>query len=141
MEPNKYSMSGGDGELFLAVNGFVLCYAEKFTAVLNEHLKSYSFRGQKWTLPENYTAKIMLRGLTSPDPDIVRKIAADTSTLDFEFRGFYKSKNGFNYPIGLHKLFPVNGDLDDFLSGYVNEWEFSIGSLNDSLINEFKKAY
>ncbi|MDR2043264.1 MAG: hypothetical protein LBQ15_02655 [Clostridium sp.] len=42
MTANTYTMSGKDGELFLAVNGFVLAYAEKFAAKLTENLKEIS---------------------------------------------------------------------------------------------------
>ena len=141
---NTYTMNGCDGELFLAVNGFVLVYAEKFIAKLTENLKEYRLRTQRLTMAENYTARIMLRRLSNPHPDVIQQIISDVSEgkpLDFEFKGFYTSKDGFNRPIRFSRLIPITGDLDDYLDGYVDEWEFSITFINDDTIDEFKKVY
>jgi hypothetical protein len=144
MPTNTYTISGKDGELFLAVNGFVLAYAEVFTAKLTERLKEMSFRAQRWTMPDGCTAKLILRNLSNPHPCVIQEIVGDLTggkPLDFEFRGYYKSKDGFNYPVKFQRLIPVNGDLDDFLSGYVGEWEFNITLIDDNLIDKFKKTY
>jgi hypothetical protein len=122
----------------------VLAYAETFTAKLTETLKEVSFRGQRWLMSDQCTAQVILRRLSNPDPFVVRKIVADATggkPFDFEFKGHYKSRNGYSYPIKFHRLVPLNGELDDYLSGYVEEWEFAIGLIDDNLINEFKKAY
>jgi hypothetical protein len=137
-------MSGKDGELCLAINGYVVVYADNFAAKLTEYMKEFSFKGQHWHMPDNYTAKLVLRHLSNPDPDIVRKIVLDVNgckPLDFEFKGYYKSKNGISYPIKFKKLIPVNGDLDNYLSGYIDEWEFSIGFIDEETIEQFKGAY
>jgi len=143
MNENTYTIRGQDGELFLAVNGFVLTYAERFTAKMTEYLKEYTIRNQSFTMPENCTARILLRNLSNPHPDVIRQIVADIvdgKQLDFEFKGFYVSKDGFRRPIRFSRLIPINGDLDDYLSGYVDEWEFSIAFITDNVIKEFKKA-
>jgi len=143
MNVNTYTMSGHDGELFLAVNGFPLVYADKFAAKMTEYLKEYSLRNQHWTKTANCTAHILLRNLSNPHPDVIEKIISDLAVgkpLDFEFKGFYTSKDGFRHPIRFSRLIPVNGDLDDYLNGYVDEWEFEITFITDDVINEFKKA-
>jgi hypothetical protein len=117
---NKYTMSGTNGKLLLAVNGFALAYAEKFTAVLNEFMKSFSFRGKTWESPEHYKAEIVLRHMSNPHPDIVSQVVSDVADkkhLDFQFKGCYTAKDGVNYPVTLYRLIPVNGDLDDYLDG------------------------
>ena len=140
MRTAKYTMDGRDGELFLAVNGFVLAYAEKFTAFLVEHLKEVSYRGSAWLMPTSYEAKIMLSRLTSRHDDAMRDALAKSDRLNFEFRGSYKAKNGFMYPVGFSRLVPINGDLDGFMGGYVDDWEFDITCLDEATIGEFKKA-
>jgi hypothetical protein len=143
MNENKYAMSGDRGKMFLMVNKFVFAWAERFSAVLRENMKEVRLRDLKWTMPENYAAKLILRDIKKPDPSILQQIAAgisDGKPLNFEFRGWYRTKDGYSYPIGFQKLVPVNGDLDDFINGYADEWEFDITLLDDAAISEFKKA-
>jgi len=139
----KYTMTGKDGELSLTVNGFVLAYADTFTAALTEQLKDMALRGQRWTVPSSYNAKIILRGLTGRHPQTVNEALKAVSvgqSLDFRFEGFYL-KNEKKYPVAFCRLVPVNGDLDDFMDGYIDDWEFEILALGDDVINEFKKAH
>jgi len=143
MSQVKYTMTGNEGKLYIVANGFLLAYAERFTAILTENRKIVSLRGQVLSMPGSCTAKIILRGLSSPDPDVVREVLkqlSDMKPLDLVFTGFYKGKDGINRKVTFSRLVPVNGDLDDFIDGYVNDWEFDIMLITDETVNEFKQA-
>jgi hypothetical protein len=70
----------------------------------------------------------------------VIKSLDEQKILDFEFKGEYKTRNGDRHVIKFSRLVPVNGSLDDFLDGYVDDWEFAITQLDDNIIKEFKRA-
>ncbi|MDR3149547.1 MAG: hypothetical protein LBT88_06010 [Oscillospiraceae bacterium] len=129
MTSNTYQMRGSEGKLYLTVNGFIMAYAESFTAVLKENCKPYSFRGVRMDVPINYSLTLTLRGLSMPNTDIAEQVIKDLSRgqlSDFVFKGYYKTNGGDLAPITLHRCIPLYEDLDMFLNGEVSEWDFEV---------------
>jgi hypothetical protein len=121
-------MHGKNGRLAIALNGFVIAYAERFKADLTTETVPYNDHGNMLQVPTGYRLDLCLKDVSTPDPGAVNDAMAACGKgvmLNFEFRGYYKTAGGALEQVTFSHCVPKCEDLADYLDGLVVEWEFT----------------